>query len=541
MLYRLQSGLARISCLPFRSSTPSRSSSSQRIVKSKVKKNTMTTTTSETEQKVNKITVTGQDGPSFIDTVMENLSFLNTKFYLRSGEVEIIDHPANFYSSLKQKISNAQNRVFMASLYLGKSEQDLISCISNALKKNKDLKVSFMVDGLRGTRETPNKCSASLLAELEKEFGERVDIRLYRTPEFVGWKTYIPKRFNEGLGLQHMKIYGFDEEVMLSGANLSNDYFTNRQDRYYVFKNKLLSDYYFKIHQLISKVSYKVVHANNEQQYKMFWPNSNLADEPQKNKHKFLDQTSSILTNFLRGPSSLGNEHLIKDFSKYPTIVYPVSQFTPLFHLNNDPSTEKPSILAILSCISHSLSRWTFTAGYFNMLPEIKHQLLQSPSIKGQVITASPYANGFFQSPGVSGHLPDAYLYLSRSFLKDVHRSGKEDHIKLREWKRGVVNEPDGWSYHAKGLWVSEPGADVRPCLTIVGSSNYTRRAYSLDLETNAIVITKDKELKTAMQKEVDNLLENTEEVTLESFESDSDRRISPGVKLATRILGNRL
>lgn len=477
----------------------------------------------------------------FINMVKQKLSFLNTKVYLRKGEIEILSNPSEFYSTLKDKISGAKKRVFMASLYLGKSESELISCISDSLRKNGNLKVYFMVDGLRGTRETPNQCSASLLAQLEKEFGDRVDIRLYRTPEFTGLKTLIPKRFNEGLGLQHMKIYGFDDEVILSGANLSNDYFTNRQDRYYVFKNKYLSEYYFKVHELISKVSYRVRYSNNEQKFEMKWPESNIAIEPMKNKHEFIKQCSGVFGTFLKGQPSMGNGHLINDFSQYPTIVYPVSQFTPLFHKHNDLSTEKPGILSILSCISNPMNKWTFTAGYFNMLPEIKERLLASPSVDGKVITASPYANGFFKSSGISKHLPDAYLYLSKTFLKDVHNYGKDNHIKLREWRYGTVNQPNGWSYHAKGLWISDHNNDSRPCLTIVGSSNYTRRAYSLDIETNAIVLTKDDELKTAMQAEVDNILKNTTEVTLDVFKNDEDRKISPGVKLATKILGGRL
>lgn len=30
----------------------------------------------------------------------------------------------------------------------------------------------------------------------------------------------MPKRINEGWGLQHMKLYGFDDEIMLSGYGL---------------------------------------------------------------------------------------------------------------------------------------------------------------------------------------------------------------------------------------------------------------------------------------------------------------------------------
>jgi CDP-diacylglycerol--glycerol-3-phosphate 3-phosphatidyltransferase len=51
------------------------------------------------------------------------------------------------------------------------------------------------------------------------EFGwERVEIRMYHTPNLTGLrKKYIPKRINEGWGLQHMKLYGVDDEIIISG------------------------------------------------------------------------------------------------------------------------------------------------------------------------------------------------------------------------------------------------------------------------------------------------------------------------------------
>lgn len=41
---------------------------------------------------------------------------------------------------------------------------------------------------------------------------------MYHTPNLTGLKKkHIPKRINEGWGLQHMKFYGFDDEIILSG------------------------------------------------------------------------------------------------------------------------------------------------------------------------------------------------------------------------------------------------------------------------------------------------------------------------------------
>ncbi len=39
-------------------------------------------------------------------------------------------------------------------------------------------------------------------------------------------------RYNETVGLQHCKVFVFDDTVVISGANLSQDYFHKRQDRY---------------------------------------------------------------------------------------------------------------------------------------------------------------------------------------------------------------------------------------------------------------------------------------------------------------------
>lgn len=94
-----------------------------------------------------------------------------------------------------------------------------IATIGSALQQNKALKISFLSDALRGTRETPDPTTASLLAPLISRFGpDRVQIRMYHTPNLTGLrKKCIPTRINEGWGLQHMKLYGIDDEVILSG------------------------------------------------------------------------------------------------------------------------------------------------------------------------------------------------------------------------------------------------------------------------------------------------------------------------------------
>lgn len=228
--------------------------------------------------------------------------------------------------------------------------------------------------------------------------------------------------------------------------------------------------------------------------------------------------------------------------------VYPVAQMTPL--LQPDTSTEFPavtSILRLLTSISALKgSYWLFTAGYFNIHPTLSSLLIEStshiPSTKepatktqGTVLTASPWANGFYGSPGVSGMLPAAYTHLSARFLDKVAEAHRTNSIQLREWRRGTVGEPNGWTYHAKGLWITLPD-DKYPSLTFVGSSNYTKRSYSLDLEVGALVVTSDERLKKRLHEETEWLQENSQPVSREDLRR-TERRVGWNVRLAMWIV----
>lgn len=491
-------------------------------------------------------TLTKEQQDAFISSIHDNLSqAVPTKFYINSerDKIKLLFQPNDFYQSLLQNILAAKERVFLTSLYLGKHENEMIQTLDSALTKNPNLKVHFLLDGLRSTREFPHESSITLISSLIEKYGsDRIQFRLYRTPSYHGWKSHlIPKRFNEGLGLQHMKFYGFDnDKIILTGANLSDDYFTNRQDRYWYFQNSKLNSYYFQIMQLVGSLSYKVEMNNNLPS--LVWPGNNITSDPLKNRTKFLQDSSSILNKFL-------HEKRIEDdkIKNWDTVIFPISQFTPLFKQSVDKSTELPTVLSLFQMMKNFNStnknniNWTFTAGYFNMFPTIRRAILNSYCSDSNVMTASSKANGFFQSKGVSRHLPDAYMHLSYKFLKQVEKS--HSNISVKEWENGVFNKPNGWSYHAKGIWFYFGNTQERytPFLTILGSSNFTRRSYSLDLESNIVILTKNKELQKELNNELDHLLKHTSKITLKDFKEDPERHVQPGVKIATKLLGRRL
>ncbi|KAL2068179.1 hypothetical protein VTL71DRAFT_16277 [Oculimacula yallundae] len=455
------------------------------------------------------------------------------KFEIQGSQIDILRSPVEFYDTLKGKILGAEKRIFLSTLYIGKTEHELISTLQQALRAKPKLKLSILTDALRGTRESPEASCASLLAPLVSEFGaDRVEIRMYHTPNLTGLrKKYIPKRINEGWGLQHMKLYGVDDEIIISGANLSNDYFTNRQDRYHVFSSKEITEYFSKIHNAISSLSFLVTPDPQLQAgYTLEWPSSNLAPSPLSNPSQYITQSTSVLTSLIQPPSSPTVSPTTN------TTVYPLSQLTQL--LSPDTSTELPAITSILKLLSQphfSTSSWTFTAGYFNPHPTLTNLLLHTTSSNNTVITASPQANGFYGSSGVSGLLPAAYTLLSRRFLEASSAAGKSSSISLKEWRRGTVGTPEGWTYHAKGLWVSLNG-EKEPSMTVVGSSNYTKRSYGLDLEVGCVVVTSDEGLKSRLAEERDGLGEYAEKVGMDDFVK-VERRVGIRVRVAMWIV----
>ncbi|CAG8962272.1 hypothetical protein HYFRA_00005327 [Hymenoscyphus fraxineus] len=358
---------------------------------------------------------------------------------------------------------------------------------------------------------------------------------MYHTPNLTGLrKKYIPKRINEGWGLQHMKLYGMDDEIIISGANLSEDYFTNRQDRYHVFSSKEITQYFSTIHDTVSKLSFLVTpDQQNPSGYTLEWPSSNLTPSPLLSPEKYINGATKSLTPLLlplsNSPTSTQSTN---------TRVYPLAQFTPL--LRPDTSTELPLITSLLKTLSlptFKESSWTFTAGYFNPSPLLSNLLLSTSSDKNVVITASPWANGFYGSKGVSGLLPAAYTLLSRRFLESAakHTPSRSQAITLKEWRRGTVGEEGGWTYHAKGLWISLPSSP-EPSITIVGSSNYTKRSYGLDLEVGTCIVTSDPGLRARLREERDGLQEFASEMKMDDF-TKPERRVGIQVRVAMWIV----
>ena len=469
---------------------------------------------------------------SHLSALTTDLDRLAPRIDIDAGQIEIINSPAEFYETLLSKIRSAKRRIYLSTLYVGKNEHELVSTIRDALRHNSpSLKLSVLTDALRGAREAPDPSCASLLAPLVTEFPNQVQICMYHTPNLTGIrKSLIPKRINEGWGLQHIKLYGVDDEVILSGANLSNDYFTNRQDRYHIFKSGRVADYFARVHHAVCSVSFLLKPSKNTSGFVLEWPSHNPAPNPLEAPTAYVQAATAVLAPLVKPQPSKASH--TASTSLYPLLCHPPTI-----------NTELP---AVASLLSRPVKSYTFTAGYFNPHPTIASSLLAASSLptsaSGTILTASPFANGFFGSRGISGMLPAAYSHLSLHFL----RRARGKNVKLREWQRGVVGQEAGWTYHAKGLWLTLPegkGYETSPSVTLLGSSNYTTRSYGLDLEAGAIIVTSNEELRQKWKKEEEALLRPSRQVSERELAGEG-RRASWKVRIAmwiVRIVGGSL
>ncbi|MEQ2159110.1 hypothetical protein GOODEAATRI_019206 [Goodea atripinnis] len=197
-------------------------------------------------------------------------------FLVPGAHVKILTSPDQFYQAMKNCTEASGdgflvsgNRTARAGTGEGKNFVSLIcffssgqvDCMEEALQHSKensrspDLKVSVLLDYTRGSRGQIN--SRTMLLPLLQRFASQMRVSLYHTPDLRGLlRLLVPQRFNETIGVQHIKVYLFDDSIIISGANLSDSYFTNRQDRYVLLENcREVADFFSNLAEAVGDIS----------------------------------------------------------------------------------------------------------------------------------------------------------------------------------------------------------------------------------------------------------------------------------------------
>ena len=418
-----------------------------------------------------------------------------------SGDnIEIMNSPQSFYRTFLDRISVANHRITIASLYIGTGnlERDLVNAIDKRLSEKPHLNVRILLDRLRGTRGDPN--SITLLLPLLYKYKNRIQISLYTTPLLKGHLLKIPQRFNESLGVQHIKAYIFDDDIIISGCNLANMYFTHRQDRYVLLRNAPnLIQYIEDVVETICVYSEKVT--------------GNLGKVSKENAQlsRYLGEA---ITKLISKAIKESNE------PKSDTIIYPTLQ---LFHhgINQDQTATRN-----LFTNTQSTDTLYISSGYFNM-PGLFIDTILNSNAKYRILAASERANGFYGAHGIARLIPTMYRQHSNLFLEQI--TDCSSRIKYYEFTK------ENWSFHAKGVWYYSNGSEL-PFLTLVGSPNFGYRSVWRDTELQFFIQTSNLALQGKLNTECKRLYSavTTNEVRPNCAKK---RPVAKYVKYVTRIL----
>ncbi|KAG4068288.1 hypothetical protein HA402_007808 [Bradysia odoriphaga] len=430
---------------------------------------------------------------SFRLSTLESLNWLHSEapcFPVNGNKIKVILEPSQFYETLAESCLHAKYRIVMASLYLGIGdlENKLIANIHTNLAQNERLKVDMLLDYTRGTRgEINSKTTLMSLVRKTKNF----KLSLYHTPALRGLtKKLMPPRWNELIGLQHMKLYLFDETVVISGANLSKDYFTNRQDRYIMIEDKPLADFYANLIGKVQEFSLQVKQ-NEDVELHSNWNlvpfEAATVDFAGVARERIVDFFQTIVQ------QQKDAMDVRKDAD---TWVFPLVEMGQL-GLHHDSLVTKK---LLSSSLKHSMLR--LASGYFNLTDSYMHTLTHDCPASCSILMAHPNANGFQGAKGPAGGIPAAYTLIARYFYKKLKKANQHHRFKLLEYSK------PGWTYHAKGLWYYLPGCDL-PTVTLIGSSNFGERSVNRDLETQICLVTTNESLQRMLQVETDHLFQN--------------------------------
>nr|CAG4640155.1 EOG090X08SX [Daphnia pulex] len=462
-------------------------------------------------------------------TTLENFRWLGSKtpcFPVNGNKVRVLSDPEDFYKTLIEKTSQASQRVTFASLYLGTGnhENELVKTIESTLKKNSgsSLKVRILLDATRGSRGAQIN-SRTMLLPLVQSYSQQCSVHFYHTPALRGLlKKILPERWNEIIGLQHMKIYIFDDSLLISGANLSHDYFTNRQDRYIIMEDcKDLVDFFDQLVETVCQFSFHLSENN------CLNLNSAFPHHPfESNRLEFTEEAKRRINNLFEKQIKANVSSSIFQWpnpSAYDTWIFPFIQMGQLnIYMDNILTRE------ILENVPAN-AELCLATGYFNLTQDYMDSLLEASQPNVHILMAHPLANGFLGAKGFAGGIPSGYTLLAYQFYRRVVDRALEARIRLWEYQR------QNWTFHAKGLWISFNRGDPRPSFTLVGSPNFGYRSVYRDLEAQLAVVTINPTLRDQLHRERKNLFQQADLVNGTTF-NHPDRKIPLWVRFVIKV-----
>ncbi|HEY5714838.1 MAG TPA: CDP-diacylglycerol--serine O-phosphatidyltransferase [Psychromonas sp.] len=411
--------------------------------------------------------------------IKQSLLFLDNlkKIPLAVEDVKCLFSTKSFKAELLKQISAAEKRIYLAALYLENDQagEEILLALYQAKKNRPSLDVVVCVDFHRAQRGLigvgkPAATNATWYQEVAKAEGQGVKI--------IG----IPVKRKELFGVQHLKGFVFDDQVLYSGASFNNIYLNNndryRLDRYWLIANNELADSLVRFLQEQFLNSNAVATLNSEV----------IADFTSlKPAHKILTRNLKTAAYSYRGQ-----------------VLTDQLAVTPLFGLGTRKNKLNKTIRKIFQSTQEELILFT---PYFNLPSAISRDIsaLLNRGVKLTIVVGDKTANDFFIPDDLPfktiGGLP--YLYESnlKKFVQKHQQSINCDQLNIHLWK------DQNNSFHLKGIY-----SDNR--FVMLTGHNLNPRAWRLDIENALLIDDPKQEIKGLLDQELSIILKNTQKIT---------------------------
>ncbi|CBZ23633.1 phosphatidylglycerophosphate synthase-like protein [Leishmania mexicana MHOM/GT/2001/U1103] len=296
-------------------------------------------------------------------------------------------------------------------------------------------------EAVRGGRSDGASAATSATAAAAST-GVKVNLFLYQNPS--KWnRLFAPfGRAKEALGVQHTKIFVFDQRhTILTGANLSDDYFATRMDRYMIVEdNALVARWFTQLVRTENRMSHPVV--CRKEFAKQLTGGGDTCASRTPNKNGALGHSSSAASPSSRIAAATANgsapeplqsllrwvaERVIRAVSPPLTSLVSQREGSPTLHrksnlvilanaLQVDPSVDTEAFCARANALLHDFAAWarrlcaaakvdwrcydtflfpTVQAGRAGVYHDsvIVKQLLRLSTNEDHIFLASPYLN----------------------------------------------------------------------------------------------------------------------------------------------------
>jgi CDP-diacylglycerol---glycerol-3-phosphate 3-phosphatidyltransferase len=327
--------------------------------------------------------------------------------------------------------------------------------------------VRLLFDHSRGRRRTKTGSAATFVGERLDH--PRVELFLHRLPQLAGIARALPSPLNELLAVCHFKVMVVDDVAVLTGANLSDEYFHCRHARVIVVRDARFADMLDGIVRIASEHSRRVRDRGATE------------DEP------------------LRAPAEVGERVVAHVAAAAETARAERGAKTvtalPLFqHPRVGLAQERALLNRMFACSEGELFIHT---PYTNMQADYLASLasrLASKAPRTSLLLASRHSHSFTTGRGFKALVPGFYAereHHMHTQLRLLSKGGSE--IELSYYRR-----PD-WVFHSKGVWLRTDDETA----TIIGSSSFGARSVSRDFDLSVLLVTKDAQLREALAGEL--------------------------------------